>query len=77
MTDGVYNLHLTSAVGLNRIREIFRVQQPLDGLLEMDTTLRGKQGTFALRGGWLSKRWIQRRLWPARNHLRSGESALL
>jgi outer membrane protein assembly complex protein YaeT len=56
LTEGAYNLHLTSAVGLNRIREIFRVQRPLDGILEMDTTLRGKQGTFTMTGGWVSQR---------------------
>ncbi|MDQ6800860.1 MAG: outer membrane protein assembly factor BamA [Acidobacteriota bacterium] len=56
LTDGVYNLHLTSSIGLNRIREIFRVQRPLDGIVDMDTTLRGKQGTFTLTGGWLSQR---------------------
>ena len=56
LTDGVYNLRLTGAIGLNRIREIFRVQRPLEGIMEMDAALRGRQGTFALTGGWVSSR---------------------
>src|SRR6266540_87308 len=56
LTQGVYNLHLTSVAGLNRIREIFRVQRPLAGNVEMDAMLRGKAGTFTLNGAWLSPR---------------------
>ena len=56
LTDGVYNLHLTPAIGLNRIREIFRVQRPLEGTLEADTMLRGKQGAFTISGNWVSPR---------------------
>jgi len=54
LTEGAYNLRVTSSVGLNRIREIFRVQRPLGGMIDIDGRLRGKQGTFTLVGGWLS-----------------------
>ena len=54
LTEGAYNLHLTSLTGLNRVRQIFRVQRPLAGNVEMDAMLRGKAGTFTLTGGWLS-----------------------
>jgi outer membrane protein assembly complex protein YaeT len=56
LTEGAYNLRLTSVVGLNRIRDIFRVQRPLEGAVELDANLRGRQGTFTLAGGWLSPR---------------------
>ena len=56
LTEGVYNLRVTSALGLNRVREIFKVQRPLSGSLEIDGNLRGKQGTFTLAGGWVSPR---------------------
>ena len=54
LTEGAYDFHLTSAVGLNRIQQIFRVQRPISGMVDMDATLRGKQGTFTLAGGWVS-----------------------
>ena len=56
LTEGVYNLRVRSQVGLDRIRQIFGVQRALDGALEFDTTLKGKQGTFTMAGGWLSPR---------------------
>lgn len=58
LTDGVYNLHLSSALGLNRIRDIFRVQKTLEGTLQLDGNLRGRQGDFTLAGGWLSPRLL-------------------
>lgn len=54
LSQGAYNLHLASVVGLPRIRQIFRVQKSLQGSVEMDTTLRGRQGEFVLAGGWIS-----------------------
>jgi outer membrane protein assembly complex protein YaeT len=54
LSDAVYNLHVTSQVGLNRIREIFKVNKVLDGMLDLDGMLRGKGGTVSLTGGWLS-----------------------
>jgi outer membrane protein assembly complex protein YaeT len=54
LTEGAYNLHLTSAIGLNRIRDIFRVQKVLEGPVELDAMLRGKAGTFTLAGSWVS-----------------------
>jgi len=56
LADGVYNLRLTSQVGLNRVKEIFKVQKILEGRIAIDANLRGKQGTFALSGGWISPR---------------------
>ena len=54
LSDAVYNLHVTSQIGLNRVREIFKVNKTLDGTIDLDGMLRGKAGTFALTGGWLS-----------------------
>ena len=56
LSDGVYNLRLTSELGLNRIREIFRVQRPMEGMVSLDGRLRGRQGNFTLAGGWVSSR---------------------
>ena len=33
LTAGAYKLRVTSSMGLNRIREIFRVQRPLGGMI--------------------------------------------
>ena len=38
----------------NRVREIFKVNKVLDGIIDLDGTLRGKGGTMTLAGGWLS-----------------------
>jgi outer membrane protein insertion porin family len=54
LTDGVYDLGITSRIELARIRQIFRVEKTLDGQLALDTRLRGKQGSFRLTGGWIS-----------------------
>ena len=54
LSDGVYDLRLTSQADLERVREIFRVNKTLQGVVSMDTRLRGKQGTFTLDGGWIS-----------------------
>jgi outer membrane protein assembly complex protein YaeT len=54
LSDAVYNLHVTSQLGLNRVREIFKVNKVLDGMIDLDGMLRGKAGTFTLTGGWLS-----------------------
>ena len=54
LSDAVYNLHVTSQIGLKRVREIFKVNKTLDGTIDLDGMLRGKPGTFALTGGWLS-----------------------
>ncbi|HYM62583.1 MAG TPA: translocation/assembly module TamB domain-containing protein [Thermoanaerobaculia bacterium] len=52
--DGTYNLRINSQVGLNRVKEIFRVQQALTGVVTAVGHLRGKQGSFALEGDWSS-----------------------
>src|SRR5436305_1717464 len=54
LADAVYNLRVQSRVGLNRVREIFRVQKVLDGPFIMDANLSGRAGTFKLAGGWIS-----------------------
>lgn len=54
LTEGVYDLRLTSQIALERVREIFRVEKPLAGTVSLDTNLRGRQGDFALTGGWIS-----------------------
>ncbi|MEA2164326.1 MAG: translocation and assembly module TamB [Thermoanaerobaculia bacterium] len=54
LSDGVYNLRLTSQIGLNRIRDMFKSKTALAGTIDFDTTFRGKGGSFALSGGWLS-----------------------
>ncbi len=56
LTEGAYNLRVTSQIGLDRIKQIFAVQRPLEGVVEFDTTLKGKQGTFTMAGGWVSPR---------------------
>jgi outer membrane protein assembly factor BamA/autotransporter translocation and assembly factor TamB len=54
LTEGVYNLNLTSRLGLERIREIFRIEKTLGGTFALDTKLSGKQGDFRLAGKWTS-----------------------
>src|SRR5205823_128801 len=54
LSEGAYDLHVTSQIGLNRVREIFKVNKVLDGIIDLDGTLRGKGGTMTLAGGWLS-----------------------
>ena len=54
LTEGVYDLRVTSRVELERVRQIFRVEKLLAGTVALDTNLRGKQGEFRLTGGWTS-----------------------
>jgi outer membrane protein assembly complex protein YaeT len=54
LSDAVFNLHVTSQVGLNRVREIFKVNKVLDGMIDLDGTLRGKGGAISMTGGWLA-----------------------
>ncbi|HEX6161041.1 MAG TPA: hypothetical protein VF111_12795, partial [Thermoanaerobaculia bacterium] len=56
LTEGQYDLRVTSRVTLERIREIFRVEKLLEGTLALDTRLAGKQGDFTFSGGWASPR---------------------
>lgn len=56
LTEAVYDLRITSRVGLPRIQEIFKVELPLEGDVALDTRLRGKSGDFNLTGGWVSSR---------------------
>jgi len=54
LADAIYNLRVQSRIGLNRVREIFRVQKVLDGPFVMDANFAGRAGTFKLAGGWIS-----------------------
>jgi outer membrane protein assembly complex protein YaeT len=54
LSDAVYNLHVTAQVGLNRVRDTFKVNKMLAGLIDVDGTLRGKGGAVSITGGWLS-----------------------
>jgi outer membrane protein assembly complex protein YaeT len=54
LSDAVYNLHLTAQLGLNRVREIFAINKVLDGVVALDTNVRGRAGTFNMSGGWVS-----------------------
>src|ERR1041385_8033011 len=58
LADAVYDLRVRSAVGLNRVREIFKIQKTLDGMLVLDASLRGKQGNFSMTGGWISPKIV-------------------
>ena len=52
LTEAVYDLRLASKLDLERVREIFRVEQTLEGTLALDTRLQGKAGDFTMTGGW-------------------------
>jgi outer membrane protein assembly complex protein YaeT len=54
LADGVYNLKLDSRMTLARVREIFRINKTLDGLVALTGDLKGKQGDFSLTGAWSS-----------------------
>jgi outer membrane protein assembly complex protein YaeT len=56
LTEAQYDLRVRSNLALDRIKEIFRVQQTLEGSLALDTRLRGKAGEFEMSGGWSSPR---------------------
>ena len=56
LTEARYDLRVRSNLALERVREIFRVQQTLEGSLALDTRLRGKAGDFEMAGGWSSPR---------------------
>lgn len=52
LTDGVYDLKITSKTQLEKVREIFRVEKVLEGTLAIDGRLRGRQGEFRLTGNF-------------------------
>jgi outer membrane protein insertion porin family len=54
LADGVYDLRLRSNLGLDRVKEIFRVNKTLAGNVTIDANMRGKQGDFTMAGGWVS-----------------------
>ncbi len=56
LSDAVYNLRLRSNVGLDRVKEIFRINKTLEGIASIDANLSGKAGDFTLDGGWVSSR---------------------
>lgn len=48
LTDGVYNLDLASHIELQRVRQIFRIDKKLQGLVAFNGKLSGRQGDFKL-----------------------------
>ncbi|HEV8660627.1 MAG TPA: translocation/assembly module TamB domain-containing protein, partial [Thermoanaerobaculia bacterium] len=58
LTEAAYDLRLTSQADLERVREVFRVNKTMQGIISMDTRLRGKAGTFTLDGGWVSSQLV-------------------
>ena len=54
LSEGVYDLRVASQSDLDRIRQIFRVNRTLTGLISLDARLRGRQGTFTMTGGWVA-----------------------
>jgi len=52
LTEGVYDLHLTSKTELEKVREIFRVEKVLEGTIAIDGRLKGRQGNFKLTGNF-------------------------
>ncbi|MHB0969159.1 MAG: translocation/assembly module TamB domain-containing protein [Thermoanaerobaculia bacterium] len=48
LTDAVYDLRVVARADLERIREVFRVENRLAGRLSLDGRLQGKQGDFTL-----------------------------
>jgi len=58
LAEARYDLRVTSKLALPRIKEIFKVQQTLEGDFSMDTRLRGKSGDFEMAGGWTSPKIV-------------------
>jgi outer membrane protein assembly factor BamA/autotransporter translocation and assembly factor TamB len=56
LTEAAYDFKLQARVALPRVKEIFKVEQVLDGAFALDSRLRGKAGEFALTGGWSAPR---------------------
>jgi outer membrane protein insertion porin family len=54
LSEGAYDLHIGANLALERIREIFRVQPKLTGLITLDSQLKGRQGEYRLTGGFVS-----------------------
>ncbi|HEX7707137.1 MAG TPA: translocation/assembly module TamB domain-containing protein [Thermoanaerobaculia bacterium] len=56
LTEGAYDLRIASKLGLEKVREIFRVDAVLEGSMALDTRLQGSQGEFRMTGGWTAPR---------------------
>ncbi len=56
LADAVYNLRVRSNLGLDRVKEIFRINKVLDGVVSLDANLEGKAGDFTLSGGWIANK---------------------
>jgi len=52
LTEGVYDLNITTKTELEKVREIFRVEKVLEGTLAIDGKLKGRQGDFRLAGNF-------------------------
>jgi outer membrane protein assembly factor BamA len=58
LTEAAYDLKLQARVALPRVKEIFKVEQTLDGMFALDSRLKGKAGEFTLTGGWTSPKIV-------------------
>ncbi len=58
LTEAAYDLKLASRIELARVREIFRVEQTLEGTFVLDSRLKGEAGEFGLSGAWTSPRIV-------------------
>lgn len=56
LTEAAYNFRLTSRLDLQRVKEIFRLENTLEGTIALDTRLRGRAGDFEMAGGWSAPR---------------------
>src|SRR5260221_83082 len=54
LADAAYHLQVKGNVDLPRVRQIFRLQKALEGLVAFDGNLHGRHGTFSLDGAWHS-----------------------
>src|SRR5436189_1421354 len=54
LSEGAYDLHIGAHLALERVREIFRVQPKLAGLITLDAQLKGQQGEYRLTGGFVT-----------------------
>ncbi|HSY48561.1 MAG TPA: translocation/assembly module TamB domain-containing protein [Thermoanaerobaculia bacterium] len=54
LSEAAYNFHVTSRVGLNRVRQIFKVSTVLDGMIDFDGNMRSTGGGLSITGGWLA-----------------------
>ncbi|HVR42688.1 MAG TPA: outer membrane protein assembly factor BamA [Thermoanaerobaculia bacterium] len=52
LTEAVYDFEIAARTELARVREVFRVEPELEGLVSFDGGIRGEKGDFRLEGGF-------------------------